>query len=123
MSYSQSTLILLFILLATAGVVFILMWRNAASLESTDLATILSTTTATFGTLLGIMTAGLMFTHGKFSELTSELSEKSPDYLTKTLSLEKVQSIGSGFLSLRKIFLQLEAGTAVVEERTLRKNR
>jgi len=120
MSYPRGTLFLVFILLASAGVVFILAWRNATwSVKYSDVATILTTTTATFGTLLGIITAGLMFSHGKFSELESELSEKSPDYLMKTLSLERVQPLGSHLLFLRKTFSQLETGTTVPEERNL----
>jgi len=120
MSHPRSTLLLVFILLATAGIVFILAWRNATwSVRYTDLTTILSTTTATFGTMLGIITAGLMFTHGRFSELASELSEKSPDYLMKTLSLEKVQAVGSHLLFLRKTFSHLETKTSVAEEKGL----
>jgi hypothetical protein len=120
MSHPGSTLLLVFVLLATAGTVFILAWHNATwSLSYADLTTILSTTTATFGTMLGIITAGLMFTHGKFSELASELSEKSPDYLVKTLSLEKVQSVESHLLSVRKTFLQLETETSVAQEKSL----
>lgn len=120
MNYPKSTLILVFILLASAGTVFILAWRNATwSVKYADLTTILTTTTATFGTLLGIITAGLMFTHGQFSELASELSDKSPDYLMKTLSLEKVQLVGSHLLSLRRTFSQLETDTTVAEEKSL----
>jgi hypothetical protein len=120
MSYPRGTLFLVFTLLVSAGIVFILAWRNATwSVKYTDLTTILSATTATFGTLLGIITAGLMFTHGKFSELASELSEKSPAYLMKTLSLEKVQLLGSHLLSLRKTFSQLETETTVAEEKDL----
>lgn len=120
MSYSRSTLIFILILLASACIVFILAWRNATwSVGYTNLTTILTTTTATFGTLLGIITAGLMFTHGKFSELASELGEKSPGYLVKTLSLEKGQLLGSRLLSLRKTFTELKADTAVAEEKDL----
>jgi len=120
MSHFRSTLFLIFILLASVGIVFILAWRNATwPVKYTDLATILTTTTATFGTLLGIITAGLMFTHGKFSELASELSERSPDYLAKTLSLERVQALGSSLLSLRTAFSQLESEATVAEEKNL----
>jgi hypothetical protein len=84
-----------------------------------NLATALETTTATFGTLLGIITAGLMFTQGKFSELTSELTEKSPHYLAEVLSLEKIQSIETHLLALRKTFTQHAATTTVAEERNL----
>jgi hypothetical protein len=120
MSYPRSTLFLVFILLASVGIVFTLAWRNATwSVKYADLTTILTTTTATFGTLLGIITAGLMFTHGKFSELASELSEKSPDYLMKVLPLEKAQSVGSHLLSLRRTFSQLETNTTVAQEKSL----
>jgi hypothetical protein len=80
---------------------------------------VLTTTTAAFGSLLGIITAGLMFTHGKFSELASELGEKSPDYLSGTLSLEKVQTIGNNLLALRKTFSLLETQTTVEVEKNL----
>jgi len=120
MSYPRSTLFLVFILLTSVGIVFTLAWRNATwSVKYADLTTILATTTATFGTLLGIITAGLMFTHGKFSELASELSEKSPDYLMKVLPLEKAQSVGSHLLSLRKTFSQLKTDTTVAQEKSL----
>jgi hypothetical protein len=120
MSYPRNTLILIFILLASVGIVFILAWRNATwSVKYTDLTTILTTTTATFGTLLGIITAGLMFTQGKFSELASELSERSPSYLAKTLSLERAQASGSSLLTLRKTFSQFEIETTVEEEKNL----
>jgi hypothetical protein len=75
--------------------------------------------TTAFGSLLGIITAGLMFTHGKFSELASELGEKSPDYLSGNLSLERVQTIGNNLLALRKTFSLLETQTTVEEERNL----
>jgi hypothetical protein len=84
-----------------------------------DLRIVLETTTATFGTLLGIITAGLMFTQGKFSELASELSDKAPIYVTEVLSLEKVQSISSQLSALRKNFSQLARSATVVEERNL----
>jgi hypothetical protein len=60
-----------------------------------------------------------MFTHGKFSELASELSEKSLDYLSGTLTLEKVQTIGNNLLALRKTFSLLETQTTVEEEKNL----
>jgi hypothetical protein len=120
MSYPRNTLFLVSILLTSAALVFILAWRNATwSVKYTDLATILTTTTATFGTLLGIITAGLMFTHGKFSELASELSEKSPDYLMKALALERAQLLGSHLLLLRNTFSRLETDATVAEERDL----
>jgi hypothetical protein len=80
---------------------------------------VLTTTTATFGSLLGIITAGLMFTHGKFSELASELGEKLPDYLSGNVSLEKAQAMGNNLLALRKTFLLLETQTTVEEEKSL----
>jgi hypothetical protein len=122
MNYSKNTLFLISILLVAFGIAFFLIWRNVTeSMNYADVKTVLTTTTATFGTLLGIITAGLMFTQGKFSELASELSEKSPNYLTETLSLEKMQSIGTNLLALRKTFTQLEAGTTVAEEKNLYK--
>jgi hypothetical protein len=68
---------------------------------------------------IGIITAGLMFTHGRFSELAGELNEKSPDYLSGTLSLEKVQIIGNNLLALRKTFSHLETQMTVEEEKNL----
>jgi len=89
------------------------------SISYADMKTILTTTTATFGTLLGIITAGLMFTQGKFSELASELTEKSPNYLAKVLSLEKIQSIETHLLALKKAFTQLAASTTIAKEKNL----
>jgi hypothetical protein len=118
MNYSRTLSIV--ILLGTAVVAFLLAWRNIISpMDFADLKTVLTTTTATFGSLLGIITAGLMFTHGKFSELASELGEKSPDYLSGNLSLEKVQAMGNNLLALRKTFSLLEAQTTVEEEKSL----
>jgi len=91
----------------------------AKSISYADMKTVLTTTTATFGTLLGIITAGLMFTQGRFSELASELTEKSPNYLAKVLSLEKIQSIETHLLALRKTFSQLAGSTTIAEERNL----
>lgn len=120
MSYLKSSLLFISFLLVAVGVAFILAWLYTAGFTSyADMKTALTTTTATFGTLLGIITAGLMFTHGKFSELSSELSEKSPDYLAKVLSLEKIQSIETHLLALRKTFTQLAATTTITEERNL----
>ena len=108
------------ILLGTSAVAFFLAWRNISSpIDFADLKTVLTTTTATFGSLLGIITAGLMFTHGKFSELASELGEKSPDYLSGTLSQEKVQTIGNNLLKLQKTSSLLETQTNIEEERNL----
>jgi hypothetical protein len=110
----------LVILSGTAIVAFLLAWRNIISpMDFADLKTVLTTTTATFGSLLGIITAGLMFTHGRFSELASELGDKSPEYLSGSLSLEKVQAMGNNLLSLRKTFSQLETRTTVEEEKNL----
>lgn len=118
MNYSRMFSII--ILLGTAVVAFLLAWRNIVSpMDFADLKTVLTTTTATFGSLLGIITAGLMFTHGKFSELASELGEKSPEYLSGNLSLEKVQAMGNHLLALRKAFSVLEAQTTVEEEKSL----
>ena len=98
----------------------ILAWRNITSLvDFADLRIVLTTTTTAFGSLLGIITAGLMFTHGKFSELASELGEKSPDYLSGILSMEKVQTMGNNLLALRKTFTLFESQTTVEEERNL----
>ncbi len=108
------------ILLGTSVVASFLAWRNITSpIDFADLKTVLTTTTATFGSLLGIITAGLMFTHGKFSELASELGEKSPDYISGTLSLEKIQTVGNSLLALRKTFSLLETQTTVEEEKNL----
>jgi len=120
MSFLKGSLLLTFILVIIVGVAFILAWLYAVELTSyADIKTALTTTTATFGTLLGIITAGLMFTQGKFSELSSELSEKSPDYLTTVLPLVKIQSIENHLLTLRKTFTQLAATTTITEERNL----
>ncbi len=88
-------------------------------LSYTDMQMILTTTTQTFGTLLGIITAGLMFTQGKFSELTSELTEKSPEYLAKVLSLEKIQPIETHLIALKKTFTQLADSATIAEEKNL----
>jgi len=120
MSFFKNSSLLISILLVCVGLAFILIWLGIAkSISYADMKTILTTTTATFGTLLGIITAGLMFTQGKFSELTSELTEKSPNYLAKVLSLEKIQSIETHLLALKKAFTQLIASTTIAEERDL----
>jgi hypothetical protein len=120
MNHTRNTLLVIAILLSGGILAFILFSSNATkSMNHDDLRTVLTTTTATFGSLLGIITAGLMFTHGKFSELASELDEKAPDYLSETLSLEKVQQTGTLLLALRKAFLQLETETTVAEEKNL----
>jgi len=118
MSYFKKTLLLASVFLIASGTVIFLAWRNTAwSLSYADLRTVLTTTTAAFGTLLGIITAGLMFTQGRFSEVASELSEKSLDYLARTLSVVKLQSIGAHLLTLRKEFTKLEAAANVLEEK------
>lgn len=120
MSFFKNSSLLISILLVGLGLIFILIWPGmTTSLSYADMKTILTTTTQTFGTLLGIITAGLMFTQGKFSELASELTEKSPDYLAKVLSLEKIQSIETHLLALKKAFTQLAASTTIAEERNL----
>jgi len=120
MSYLKNSLFLISICLVAVGIVFILVWLNTTeSIRYADFQTVLTTTTATFGTMLGIITAGLMFTQGKFSELASELSEKSTDYLAKVLSLEKIQTIENHLLVLRKTFIDLAATTTINEERDL----
>jgi len=118
MNHSRKVLIV--ILVGTSLVASFLAWRNiTSSIDFADLRIVLTTTTAAFGSLLGIITAGLMFTHGKFSELASELGEKSLDYLSGTLSLEKVQTIGNNLLALRKTFSLLETQTTVEVEKNL----
>jgi len=120
MSYLKGSLFLISILLAAVGVVFFLAWLYMTEFTIyTDMKAALTITTETFGMLLGIITAGLMFTQAKFGELSSELSEKSPHYLTDVLSLEKIQSIGNQLVTLRKTFIQLAANTIVAEERNL----
>jgi hypothetical protein len=103
-----------------AGGTAILTWLSMVnSVSYSDLKTVLETTTATFGTLLGIITAGLMFTQGRFSELASDLTEKLPHYLLEVLSLQKMQSIETHLHSLEKTFYQLAATTTIAEERNL----
>jgi len=120
MSYLKNSLLLVSICLVVIGIGFIILWPNmTASMSRADLEAILETTTATFGTMLGIITAGLMFTQAKFSELASELSDKSSDYLAKVLSLEKIQSIENHLIILRKTFTNLAATTTITEERNL----
>jgi hypothetical protein len=112
--------IIISVLLIAVALAFVLSWQNMAqSTGYADLTRALTTTTATFGTLLGVITAGLMFTQGTFSRLASELNEKSPTYLTEVLPLEKIQSIAAHLLVLRKNFTQLVATTTIKEERDL----
>lgn len=118
MNYSRNVLII--ILAGTFLVASFLAWRNIAyPIDFSDLRIVLTTTTAAFGSLLGIITAGLMFTHGKFSELASEIGEKSPDYLSDNLSLERIQTIGNNLSGLQKTFSLLKTQTTVEEERNL----
>jgi hypothetical protein len=120
MNYLKNSLLPLSILLIIAALAFVLTLQSMGrSMSYTDLITAFETTTATFGTLLGIITAGLMFTQAKFSELTSELNEKAPDYVGKVLSLEKMQSVVDNLLTLRKTFSQLRASAKIVEEKNL----
>jgi len=108
------------VLLVAVLIVFTLAWLNMPEFVShTDLQIVLTTSTATFGTILGIITAGLMFTQGRFSELSSELSEKSPEYITKELSIERIQSTGTLLLFPQKAYTQLTKATIVSEERSL----
>lgn len=120
MNYLKNSLLLVSILFIAVGATFILALLSVArSVSYGDLRTVLQTTTATFGTLLGIITAGLMFTQGRFSELASELTEKSPHYLLEILSLEKMQSIETHLHELEKTFTQLAANTTIAQERSL----
>jgi len=116
----KNALLVISILAVALALAIIVAQRNMANpVNYVDARTALTTTTATFGTLLGIITAGLMFTHGKYSELASELSEKLPEYLGNVLSLEKMQSIGTHLGTLRKTFSQLAATAAVSKEKSL----
>lgn len=120
MSYVKGSFGFIFILLVVVGIVSVLAWLYSAEFTSyADMQTALTITTETFGVLLGIITAGLMFTHGKFSELSSELSEKSPQYLADVLSLEKIQSIETSLIALRKAFTKLATNTTITEEKNL----
>ena len=113
-------MLLVSILLVAVGVVYISAWLNTAeSISYADLKTALAITTETFGIILGIITGGLMFTQGKFSELSSELNEKLPEYLTNILSLKKMQAIEAHLLTLRKTFNSLAVGTTIVKEKDL----
>ena len=120
MSYVKSSFLFIFILLIVVGIVSALAWLYSAEFTSyADMQTALTITTETFGVLLGIITAGLMFTHGKFSELSSELSEKSPQYLSDVLSLEKIQSIETNLAALQKTFTKLVTNATIAEEKNL----
>ena len=120
MNSLKKPLVIISVLLIAVALTFALSWQNMAqSTGYADLTRALTTTTATFGTLLGVITAGLMFTQGAFSRLASELNEKSPTYLTEVLPLEKIQSVAAHLSALRKNFTQLVATTAIKEERDL----
>jgi len=120
MSHLKNSLPFISISLIVIGIASVFAWLYTADFISyADMQTILTVTTETLGVLLGIITAGLMFTQGKFGELSSELGGKSPDYLTKVLSLEKVQTIEAHLVSLRKAFTRLAATAIVTEERNL----
>jgi hypothetical protein len=84
-----------------------------------NLMTILTTTALTLGTLLAIITAGLMFTQGKFSELASELSNKSHDYLATLFSVEALQAIGAHLSRLLEEFENRKAAATIAEEKDL----
>lgn len=107
------------LLFATGILIFIAVIIGTRTLGYTDLTTVLTVTTETFGTLLGIITAGLMFTQGKFSELSSELSDKSSHYLTELLSSEHMESLGQNLLSLRQMFSKLADNATVAKEENL----
>ncbi len=120
MSYLKNPVLLISILLVAVGVVFISAWLNTAeSISYADLKTALTITTETFGALLGIITAGLMFTQGKFSELSSELTGKLPEYLAEILSLKKMQAIETRLIALRKTFTQLAVTATISKEKNL----
>jgi hypothetical protein len=111
---------LFFVLLVAVGIAFFsIVLSRTPGMAYTDMRTILTTTTGTFGSLLGIITAGLMFTHGKYSELSSELGGKLSNYLFSELSLDKTQSIENHLITLRKTYTQLAANATVAEERTM----
>lgn len=120
MSYMKVLLLSFSFILIAVGTVSVLAWLYTVEFASyADMQTALTITTETFGVLLGIITAGLMFTQGKFSELSSELSEKSPHYLAIILSLEKIQSIETNLIALRKTFTKLATNTTITEEKNL----
>lgn len=120
MNYVRKFLLFLLVVLVAAGIILIFVWlRAAGSMNLANLTTALTTTTEILGTLLAIITAGLMFTQGKFSELVSELNNKSPDYLAEVFPIEKIQAIGTHLLSLREKFNILTATTTVPKEKNL----
>ena len=107
------------LLLVFGVLLFIVIFNGVASASYADLKALIETTTATFGTLLGIITAGLMFTQGKYGELTAELGQKSPHYLRNVLSLQELRSIGDSLLALKKVSGKLADATDVSEEKRL----
>jgi len=120
MSILKKSLLLVSILIVALGATSLLTWLNMTkSVNYGDFSTTLLMTTETCGTLLGIITAGLMFTQGRFSQLASELTEKSPHYLFEALSLEKLQSIAAASHALDKAFTRLATSTNIAEEKQL----
>ena len=120
MNFLKKFLLRILGLLCGAGLLFVTVRLNRAGpADLATLMTILTTTALTLGTLLAIITAGLMFTQGKFSELVSDLNNKSPDYLATLLSLEKVQAMGTHLLRLREEFKNQAAATTIAEEKNL----
>jgi hypothetical protein len=107
------------LLLLSIILLFVVVLSGVNSASYADLKTLIETNTAVFGTLLGIITAGLMFTQAKFGELAGELSDKSPDYLRNVLSLQEMQSIGENLLAWRKLFAKLANTTEIPEEKNL----
>lgn len=111
--------VILGIVIAVA-LVFLYVWLNAkGSLSLETMMTIMTIATPTLGTLLAIITAGLMFTQGKFSELVSDLNNKSSDYLAKVFTFEIIQGLSADILVLREEFRRLSASTTIVEEKML----
>ena len=120
MSYMKDALLVVSIVAVAIILALILMQENMANpVNYVNASMALTTTTAIFGTLLGIITAGLMFTQGKYSELASELSEKLPAYLGNVLCLEKIQIIATQLGALRKTFSQLVATATIAKEKGL----
>lgn len=120
MSYLKSSLLLFSVSFVVVGALFISTWLiTVESISHADLVTASTITTGTCATLLGIITAGLMFTHGKFSELSSDITEKLPEYLTDILSLKRIQAIENGLVALRKTFVKLAAATTILKEKNL----
>jgi len=103
-----------------AALIFLYMWLNMAGFLTLEtMMTVMTITTPTLGTLLAIITAGLMFTQGKFSELVSELNNRSSDYLARIFTFEKIQVLSAHVLALREEFKRLAASTTITEEKTL----